>query len=88
MDIDAAEYKALSRALRSLLHNRELLPKVERRLDQAEARLKASLLTQEEGPMQVGPYHLRLTAAGEVATEYVGGDDGWEQLVIDEWEEL
>jgi hypothetical protein len=84
MDLSPQEYRQLSRALRSLLHNRALLPRVERRLDQAQARLKAALVAQEEGPMHVGPYRLRLTAEGKIATEYVGGEDGWEQLVIEE----
>jgi len=84
MDLSPQEYRQLSRALRSLLHNRKLLPRVERRLDQAQARLKAALITQAEGPMHVGPYRLHLTTDGKIAAEYVGGEDGWEQLVIEE----
>jgi hypothetical protein len=77
--------RVLYRAIRSYQHNRQLLPAIERRLDTAQAKIKAALLV-EEGPIRLGPFRIEMDQQGRVTVEQIATDDGWEQLVIDDLE--
>lgn len=78
--------RVLYRAIRSYQYNRQLLPAIERRLDQAKAKIEAALLS-EEGPIRLGPVRLSRGQQGEIVVEQIATDDGWEQLVIEDLEE-